>query len=104
MGLMTDITFLFHVCIALRNALKRLGFEDTYHMTSTLHENRRDSELWLDALQEKADGVGTFEKANWDQLLGHCQVSLRKKSGDKRLFYTRGKLLIWTLISLLGRN
>ncbi|PGH09896.1 hypothetical protein AJ80_07606 [Polytolypa hystricis UAMH7299] len=59
---------------SLRAALKHLGYEDTYHMDSVSLENLRDAELWMDAIRAKYDDVGTFEKENWDQLLGHCQA------------------------------
>lgn len=54
-------------------ALEILGFNATYHMTS-VGNNRRDASMWLDALRAKYDGVGRFGIAEWDQLLGHCQV------------------------------
>jgi hypothetical protein len=38
-------------------------------------ENPRDCEMWLDALRAKFEGKGKFDKKDWDQLLGHCQVS-----------------------------
>lgn len=59
---------------ALRTALKMLGFEDTYHMYSCAVENQRDCEMWIDATRAKFEGVGSFEKKDWDALLGHCQV------------------------------
>lgn len=64
----------FDTDAALRAALKQLGFEDTYHMNSVLSENGRDAELWVDAMDAKFEGKGTFEKEDWDRLLGHCQV------------------------------
>ena len=38
--------------------------------------NLSDSELWLDALAAKFEGGKPFEKKEWDQLLGHCQVNI----------------------------
>ena len=60
---------------ALRQALKFLGYNDTYHGFSTLIENPRDCEMWYAALRAKYDGAGTpFGRDEWDRLLGHCQV------------------------------
>ena len=67
---------------ALRTALKRLGYTDCYHMMSASVENPPDCLMWMDALTAKYDGVGTFGREQWDQLLGHCQVGiLRPTSG-----------------------
>ncbi|OCK74213.1 hypothetical protein K432DRAFT_311194 [Lepidopterella palustris CBS 459.81] len=59
---------------SLRTALKELGFTDTYHMMSASVENPPDCLMWQDAFAAKYDGVGTFEREQWDQLLGHCQA------------------------------
>ena len=59
---------------ALRVALKELGYEDCYHMMSASVENPPDCLMWQDALSAKYDGVGTFGREQWDQLLGHCQA------------------------------
>lgn len=59
---------------AIRVALKQLGFNDTYHMDS-LFENPPDMDLWRQAFLAKFKSQGTtFGKAQWDQLLGHCQA------------------------------
>lgn len=47
-------------------------------MASLMFENLRDGELWMDAFNAKYEGVGTFEREDWDQLLGHCQVGRRE--------------------------
>lgn len=60
--------------IALRTALKELGFTDTYHMMSASVENPPDCLMWQDAFAAKYDGEGTFGREQWDQLLGHCQA------------------------------
>ncbi|KAK2861445.1 hypothetical protein FQN49_004188 [Arthroderma sp. PD_2] len=61
--------------LSLRTALKILGFEETYHMVSCAVENKKDCEIWIDAFLAKFEGVGTFEKKDWDALLGHCQAT-----------------------------
>lgn len=58
----------------MRQAMKDLGYVDTYHMMSTSIENPPDALMWRDAFAAKYDGVGKFGKEQWDQLLGHCQV------------------------------
>ena len=60
--------------LALRAALKELGFEDCYHMMSASVENPPDCLMWLDAFAAKFDGLGSFGREQWDQLLGHCQA------------------------------
>jgi hypothetical protein len=61
--------------VSLRQALIRLGYKDCYHIASTLQENPRDTELWLEALNAKFKGIGKeYGKPEWDALLGHCQA------------------------------
>ena len=55
-----------------------IGYEDTYHMMSASVENPLDCLLWQQAFAAKYDGIGTFGRHEWDQLLGHCQVSLSR--------------------------
>lgn len=44
-------------------------------MTSILEVNNvKESKVWMKALSAKFDGKGTFEKEDWDELLGNCQV------------------------------
>lgn len=60
---------------AIRAALKSLGYDDVYHYFSVLAENPRDSDMWVDAFRGKFEpGHRRFEKKDWDQLLGHCEV------------------------------
>ncbi|KAI9758561.1 MAG: hypothetical protein M4579_002996 [Chaenotheca gracillima] len=61
---------------SLRQALKRLGYVDTYHGFETLTENPRDLEFWLEA-ENRRCGKTTgrkFTRADFDQVLGHCQA------------------------------
>ena len=58
----------------MRIALKKLGFEDTYHMENVM-ENPAEIDLWQEAFMAKYRGVGKpYGREEWDQLLGHCQV------------------------------
>ncbi|KAL3418034.1 nad dependent epimerase [Phlyctema vagabunda] len=59
---------------SLRAAMKDLGYEDTYHMMSCSIENPPDALLWRDAFAAKFDNGPAFTRADWDQLLGHCQA------------------------------
>lgn len=54
--------------------MKILGYEDTYHMMSVSIENPSDALLWRDAFAAKFDNGPAFTRADWDQLLGHCQA------------------------------
>lgn len=58
----------------MREAMKELGYVDTYHMMSASIENPPDALLWRDAFAAKYDNGPAFTKENWDQLLGHCQA------------------------------
>lgn len=60
---------------ALRQALRALGYNDTYHGYMAALENPRDCELWYEALRAKYDGIGNpFGREDFDQLLGNCQA------------------------------
>jgi hypothetical protein len=61
--------------VSLRQALIQLGYKDCYHFASTLQENPRDAEMWIEALKAKFKGIGEpYGKEQWDALLGHCQA------------------------------
>lgn len=61
--------------VSLRQALVQLGYKDCYHFASTLQENPRDAEMWIEALNAKFKGIGEpYERKHWDALLGHCQA------------------------------
>ncbi|KAH8803388.1 P-loop containing nucleoside triphosphate hydrolase protein [Xylogone sp. PMI_703] len=59
---------------SMREAMKQLGFIDTYHMMSVSIENPPDALLWLNAFAAKYENGPPFTRENWDQLLGHCQA------------------------------
>ena len=58
----------------MREAMKELGYVDTYHMMSASIENPPDALMWRDAFAAKYDNGPAFTRAHWDQLLGHCQA------------------------------
>ena len=62
--------------ISIRHALFELGYFDVYHGASPYNENPRDAEMWVEALKGKYEGGKPFERKDWDQLLGHCMVSV----------------------------
>jgi len=58
------------------DALKLLGYIDCYHMFNLMIDPD-DNDMWIDAINGKFFshlGHKPFEKKDWDQLLGHCQV------------------------------
>lgn len=56
-------------------ALKTLGYNEVYHGYVCAFSNPKDCELWFKALMAKYCGIGKpFGRAEFDQLLGHCQV------------------------------
>jgi hypothetical protein len=60
---------------AMREAMKELGYVDTYHMMSASIENPPDALMWRDAFAAKYDHTRPpFTRADWDKLLGHCQA------------------------------
>lgn len=61
--------------MSLRQALVQLGYKDCYHFASTLQENPRDAEMWVEAMNAKFKGIGKpYGKEQFDALLGHCQA------------------------------
>ena len=44
-------------------------------MRTAMNQYPRDCAMWLEAFEAKYDGSGTFEKKQWDQLLGDYSVS-----------------------------
>ncbi|XMA11014.1 hypothetical protein WAI453_003805 [Rhynchosporium graminicola] len=60
--------------VSMRDALKRLGYDNTYHMMSASVENPPDCIMWQRAFEAKYDGIGQFGRKEWDSLLGHCQA------------------------------
>ncbi|KAJ7907538.1 P-loop containing nucleoside triphosphate hydrolase protein [Mycena leptocephala] len=60
--------------LSMKTALEILGFKDTHHMTSVF-QNPLEVEMWTEALNAKYLSIGKpYGRAEWDQLLGHCQA------------------------------
>ena len=76
----------------MQKALEQLGFGPCYHMRTAVNEYPRDCSMWLEAFQAKYDGVGTFGKEQWDQLLGNYSVSpfTARKDPPNLLTWIRG--------------
>ncbi|PHH82513.1 hypothetical protein CDD82_5767 [Ophiocordyceps australis] len=60
--------------MSMRSALWRLGFHDCYHMHTVLSNLEDDPKQWIRAMDAKYAGKGTFNKTDWDKLLGHSQA------------------------------
>ncbi|KAM4054403.1 phosphatidylinositol-4-phosphate 5-Kinase domain-containing protein [Hirsutella rhossiliensis] len=60
--------------MSMRSALWQLGFHDCYHMHTVLQNLDSHPEQWIRAYEAKYAGKGSFGKADWDHLLGHCQA------------------------------
>jgi hypothetical protein len=58
----------------MREAMKELGYVDTYHMMSASIENPPDALMWRDAFAAKYDNGPAFTREHWDKFLGHCQA------------------------------
>ncbi|KAJ7606868.1 hypothetical protein FB45DRAFT_847438 [Roridomyces roridus] len=56
---------------SIKAALEILGYNDCYH-GSSICANAQDVEMWMEAYAAKFEGRGTFGRAEWDKLLGHC--------------------------------
>lgn len=58
--------------LAIRMALELLGYDETYHGYNAV--------FCLDGMRAKFEGKGKlFGKEEFDQLLGHCQVSISQR-------------------------
>jgi hypothetical protein len=58
----------------MQSALWRLGFHDCYHMHTLLDNTVQDAPQWVRAIEAKYAHKGTFEKDDWDALLGKYQA------------------------------
>ena len=61
--------------LSIREAFRILGYENPYHFSS-IFENCKDSDMWLEALDAKfrpsPNGRKPYGRNEFDQLLGHC--------------------------------
>lgn len=60
--------------LSMRSALWQLGLHDCYHMQTLLRNLDTHPQQWIRAFEAKYTGKGSFEKADWDHLLGHSQA------------------------------
>ncbi|KFA60253.1 hypothetical protein S40285_08070 [Stachybotrys chlorohalonatus IBT 40285] len=60
--------------LSMQHALMKLGFYDCYHMVSFAENCSRDAPQWIRAMEAKFEGKGTFDKKDWDKLLGKYQA------------------------------
>ncbi|KJZ80137.1 hypothetical protein HIM_00851 [Hirsutella minnesotensis 3608] len=61
--------------MSTRSALWQLGFHDCYHMQTVIQNMETHPQQWIRAYEAKYADKGTFTKADWDKLLGHCQAT-----------------------------
>ncbi|KAL8966373.1 MAG: hypothetical protein Q9183_003400 [Haloplaca sp. 2 TL-2023] len=84
--------------LAMQMALEKLGLGPCYHMRTAMNEYPRDNEMWLEAFQAKYDGIGTFGKEQWDQLLGHyssvCDVPAAAFGPELIKAYPEAKIIL----------
>ena len=64
----------------MQKALEDLGYGKCYHMRTAMNQYPRDCAMWLEAFEAKYDGSGSFEKKQWDQLLGNYSVSIESRT------------------------
>ncbi|KAL8873068.1 MAG: hypothetical protein Q9174_001406 [Haloplaca sp. 1 TL-2023] len=83
---------------SMQMALEKLGLGPCYHMRTAMNEYPRDNEMWMEAFQAKYDGIGTFGKEHWDQLLGHyssvCDVPAAAFSAELMKAYPDAKVIL----------
>lgn len=59
---------------ALRESLLTLGYRHSYHTIDAITFSYYDCKLWDDLLKRKEAGE-KVTREEFDQILGHCQVS-----------------------------
>ncbi|KAJ7914950.1 hypothetical protein B0H13DRAFT_1491285, partial [Mycena leptocephala] len=106
----TGVSIATHATAAMRTALKMLGFNDV-HYTEAVFANPPPADMWKEAIDAKFSGCGTpYRRAEWDQILGHCQMCLRCRislpresialiSGSKVILTMRDPDKWWTSFS-----
>ncbi|KAL3954078.1 hypothetical protein ACCO45_012034 [Purpureocillium lilacinum] len=60
--------------MSMRLALRQLGFHDCYHMATVFENIYDDPQQWVRAYEAKYLGKGSFDKGDWDRLLGYSQA------------------------------
>ncbi|KAL6903089.1 hypothetical protein GGI43DRAFT_401228 [Trichoderma evansii] len=59
--------------LSMRIALQKLGFNDCYHMHNIIENPQQEAPKWVRLIEAHFDGKGTISKADFDDVLGHCQ-------------------------------
>jgi hypothetical protein len=57
--------------LSMQKALTILGYPNVYHFSS-FYDNVQDCDMWMELLEAKFEGKGTYGKEDFDKLLGHC--------------------------------
>lgn len=55
----------------MQKALSILGYPSPYHF-SNQYDNVQDSDLWMEMINAKFEGIGTYSNEDFDRALGHC--------------------------------
>lgn len=57
--------------LSMQEVYKSLGYANPYH-ASEVFRNVQDCDMWIEAFNAKYKGRRSFQKEQFDQLLGHC--------------------------------
>ncbi|PHH85590.1 hypothetical protein CDD83_206 [Cordyceps sp. RAO-2017] len=84
--------------MSMRSALWQLGIHDCYHMHTVIRNLDSDPQQWVRAFEAKYAGKGSFDKADWDRLLGHsqacCDMPAAVFSAELAALYPDAKVVI----------
>ncbi|KAJ6445076.1 NAD dependent epimerase/dehydratase [Purpureocillium lavendulum] len=83
---------------SIRQALRQLGFHDCYHMITVFENSAVDPQQWVRAYEAKYLGKGSFDKSDWDRLLGYsqacCDLPVALFSSELAELYPDAKVVI----------
>jgi hypothetical protein len=57
--------------LTMQKALTILGYPNVYHFSS-FYDNVQDCDMWMELMNAKFEGNGTYSNEDFDKLLGHC--------------------------------
>lgn len=84
--------------LSMRCALRRLGFNDCYHMMAVSEHIEDHPAQWIRAFEAKYANKGQFTREDWDKLLGFsqacCDVPSAVFSCELAELYPEAKVII----------
>ena len=83
-----------HFLAAIRHALQELGYEEIYYCASLSRNGGRDVLIWITALKGKFEGGRSFEKSDWDRLLGDSMVLCNVFPGELVESFPDAKMIL----------